>query len=66
MSGGLICDKGYIVTMDLEKAVVRDEKQVEVLRFLRKNKGLYVAKMRLKAPSAGRGYGRGARPKDIR
>lgn len=55
MSGGLICDKGYIITMDKEKAVVRDEKQVEVLRFLRTGKGLYVAKMRLKAPFAGRG-----------
>ena len=55
MSGGLICDKGYIITMDKEKAVVRDEQGTEVLRFVRRNGGLYVAKMRLKAPFARRG-----------
>ena len=55
MSAGLICDKGYVITMDKEKAIVRSATGVEVCRFVRKAGGLYVARMRLKAPFVGRG-----------
>ena len=55
MSGGLICDKGFNISVDKDKAIVRDKLDKEVLRFIRKNGGLYIAKMRLKAPFVGRG-----------
>ena len=55
MSAALICGKGYVITMDKEKAIVRSATGVEVCRFIRKAGGLYVARMRLKAPFVGRG-----------
>ena len=56
MSAGLICDKGFRIVMeDTFASVIRKSDGVEVLRFVRKHGGLYLARLRLKAPFGRRG-----------
>ena len=54
MSVGRICDEGFHVDFQKEFAVVSDKSGREVLKFERQAGGLYVAKMKLKAPAFGR------------
>ena len=55
MSAGLICDRGYEIFMNDVKAEVRTTQGRVVLTFHRRNKGLYKAVLKLKAPFGGRG-----------
>ena len=50
MSVGHICDQGLNVVFDKTSAVVSNKQGTEVCRFTRGDSGLYVAKMKLKAP----------------
>ena len=50
MSVGHICDQGLNVIFDKQFAIVRNTGGEEVCRFTRGESGLYIAKMRLKAP----------------
>ena len=54
MSVGRICDEGFHVDFQKEHAVIMDKSGREVLKFERQAGGLYVAKMKLKAPTFGR------------
>ena len=55
MSGGLICDQGHTILIDKKEAIVRNSKGVKLCTFYRQNGGLYIARMKLKAPFTGRG-----------
>ena len=56
MSVGKICDEGYKVVFNRKVACIISEADgSEVCRFYRQDNGLYIAKLRLKAPFAGRG-----------
>ena len=44
MSAGLICDKGYVIIMDKEKAIVKAPDGVEVCRCRRNNGGALCSK----------------------
>ena len=54
MSVGRICDEGYKVDFQKDQAMVSDKNGREVFKFNREAGGLYVAKMKLKAPTSGR------------
>ena len=55
MSVGHVCDQGIHVIFDKKAAIIKNVGGEEVCRFRRNEGGLYVAKMRLKAPT---GFGR--------
>ena len=50
MSVGHICDQGLNVVFAETSAVVSNKQGTEVCRFTTGDSGLYVAKMKLKAP----------------
>ena len=51
MSVGRLCDAGCKVEFDDRQAIVRDRDGVDICLFTRQQGGLYVARMRLKAPT---------------
>ena len=51
MSVGKICDEGHKITFNAVMAVVKDSNGSEICRFMRSHGGLYVAKMKLRAPT---------------
>ena len=55
MSVGKMCDAGMKVEFDAEKAVAKSAQGKEICKFTRKPGGLYVCRMRLKAPFQGQG-----------
>ena len=55
MSVGKMCDEGYEVKFDKEKAFVNDVNGKTVMTFHRKNGGLYVAQLKLRQPFARQG-----------
>ena len=54
MSVGMICDEGLKVDFDAKVATVRDKTGRDICRFDRQSSGLYVAKLKLRAPGFGR------------
>ena len=50
MSVGKICDEGKTILFDKNTAKVLDKDGTEVCRFERQAGGLYVAKLKLRAP----------------
>ena len=50
MSVGHICDQGLSVGFDKVCAIVSDPEGNEVCRFTRADNGLYICKIKLKAP----------------
>ena len=54
MSVGKICDEGLEVAFNAKSATVRDKAGREICRFDRDPSGLYVAKLKLRAPGFGR------------
>jgi hypothetical protein len=53
MSVGKICDEGHEVVFRADMAVVNDSHGSEICRFSRSRGGLYLAKMKLRAPTTG-------------
>jgi len=51
MSVGKICDEGHEVIFRADMAVVNDSSGSEICRFTRSHGGLYLAKMKLRAPT---------------
>ena len=51
MSVGKICDEGHEVIFRADMAVVNDTKGSEIGRFTRSHGGLYLGKMKLRAPT---------------
>ena len=51
MSVGKICDNGHSITFNAVMAVVTDKSGGEICRFQRQPGGLYIAKLKLKAPT---------------
>ena len=51
MSVGKICDEGHEVIFRSDMAIVNDPQGSEICRFTRNNGGLYLAKMKLRAPT---------------
>ena len=51
MSVGKMCDEGHEVILPSDMAVVNDLKGSEICRFTRSHGGLYLAKMKLRAPT---------------
>ena len=51
MSAGRLCDAGCKVELGHDRAIVRDKDGLEVCLFTRQPGGLYVASMKLKAPT---------------
>ena len=54
MSEGKICDKELKAAFYAKTASVRDKTGREICRFERQPNGLYVAKLKLRAPGFGR------------
>ena len=54
MSVGKICDEGFDVSFNKTHASILDRTGKEICKFERQPGGLYVAKLKLKAPSFGR------------
>ena len=54
MSVGKVCDEGKTVTFDKNEAKVMNKEGKEVCTFHRQSGGLYVAKLKLKAPGFAR------------
>ena len=52
MSVGRICDEGHLITFSDVMALVTDKEGREICKFHRKPGGLYVAKMKLRAPAS--------------
>ena len=57
MSVGHVCDKGLNVLFEKKHAIIRIQTGEEVCRFTRGDSGLYIAKMRLRAPTGFGGQG---------
>ena len=51
MPVGKICDEGHDVVFRSDMAVVNDSSGSEICRFTRSHGGLYLAKMKLRAPT---------------
>ena len=51
MSVGKICDEGHEVIFRSDMAIVNDPTGSEICRFTRSHGGLYLAKMKLRAPT---------------
>ena len=51
MSVGRICDEGHSITFNSVMAVVTGKDGGEICRFQRDAGGLYIAKLKLRAPS---------------
>jgi hypothetical protein len=54
MSVGRICDGGHSITFNDVMAVVNGKDGGEICRFHRSPGGLYIAKLKLRAPGFGR------------